>query len=75
MSIDPSQDLIEVAECVVDDSSETIERLYSQRKLHRADDRDAIRWQENGSEFWAVVVAPWVLVQEINPPGSAPVGS
>lgn len=62
--VDPAEDLIEVAECLVKDSSDTVERLYSQGKLHRAEDDDAIRWQENSSEFWAVVVAPWVLVQE-----------
>ena len=33
--------------------------------LHRAMDEDAIRWETEKSEFWAVVVAPWVLVQEI----------
>jgi hypothetical protein len=64
ISVDPTEDLIEVAECLVKDSSDIVERLYLQGKLHRADDDDAIRWQEHSSEFWAVVVAPWVLVQE-----------
>lgn len=67
--IDTSQDLVQVAECLVHDSRETIEQLFLQGNLHRADDDDAIRWQENGAEFWAVVVAPWVLVQEVDPAG------
>jgi hypothetical protein len=67
--VDPSEDLVEVAECLVRDSSATVEQLYFQGKLHRAADDDAIRWQESNSEFWAVVVAPWVLVQECNQNG------
>ena len=74
ISIDPSQDLVEVAECLVKDSSDTVERLFQQGKLHRADDVDAIRWHESDSEFWAVVVAPWVLVQEIETASSAESG-
>lgn len=70
ISVDQSEDLIDVAECLVKDSSYTVEKLYSQGKLHRADDVDAIRWQKNSSEFWAVVVAPWVLVQECDLKGS-----
>jgi len=65
--VDPSEDLVEVAECLVKDSRDILEQLLLQGKLHRAADVDAIRWQENDAEFWAVVVAPWVLVQELNP--------
>lgn len=65
ISIHPTEDLVEVAECLVRDSANTVDRLFQQGKLHRANDVDAMRWHECGSEFWAVVVAPWVLVQEI----------
>ena len=64
--VQPGQDLISVAESLVNDSSGDIEQLHQQNKLHRADDHDAVRWQEKQSGFWAVVVAPWVLVQEIS---------
>ena len=59
------EDLIAVARLIVADRAEEIERLYSTRRLHRAQDDDARRWQEHETELWAVVVAPWVLVQEI----------
>lgn len=58
------KDLLRVAESLVQDRSEEVARLHEQGLLHRARDEDAIRWQQQGTEFWAVVVAPWVLVQE-----------
>jgi len=29
-------------------------------------DDEAIRWSENKSSFWSVVIAPWILIQENN---------
>ena len=60
----PGEDLVAVAELLIDDNSKRLEKLYEDGLLHRALDEDAIRWQEENTEFWAVVVAPWVLVQE-----------
>lgn len=60
------EDLITVAESLVNDLSDEVGRLQQEEKLHRAVDHDAIRWQRDQSDFWAVVVAPWVLVQEIS---------
>ena len=59
------EDLVAVAEAFVADRSAEIERLYAAGRLHRARDEDAQRWQDEDARFWAVVVAPWVLVQEI----------
>ncbi len=59
------EDLLQVAEILIDDDAKSVESLYETGLLWRARDEDAMRWQENGTEFWAVVVAPWVLVQEI----------
>lgn len=62
----PGEDLVAIAESMVGDNQAVINRLYEEGKLRRALDDDARRWHENNSRFWAVVVAPWVLVQEIN---------
>ena len=59
------EDLVAVAETLISDDTGNIERLHAEGRLHRALDEDAMRWQEEGTEFWAVVVAPWVLVQEV----------
>jgi hypothetical protein len=63
--VSSGQDLLEVAESLIQDRASDVENMYEQGLLRRALDDDAIGWQEKGSEFWAVVVAPWVLVQEI----------
>jgi hypothetical protein len=65
----PGEDLVEIAECFVADRAEAIGRLYAEGRLHRAADDDARRWQADDARFWAVVVAPWVLVQETTGPG------
>ena len=58
------EDLVAVAEMLIGDEAEKVDKLYEDGLLHRAQDEDAMRWQEENTEFWAVVVAPWVLVQE-----------
>ena len=62
--LEEGEDLLAVAEILIDDDAETVKRLYEEGRLRRALDEDARRWQEENTEFWAVVVAPWLLVQE-----------
>jgi len=57
-------DLIEVAERFAADDQTQVATWIEQEKISRAMDDDARRWHENSTEFWSVVVAPWVLVQE-----------
>ena len=61
----PELDLLEIAEHLCDDKANEIERLISEHKIIRATDEHARHWVETDPVFWAVVVAPWVLVQEI----------
>jgi hypothetical protein len=63
--VSPGEDLLLIAEALVRDQADEIDRLYKFGRLHRATDEDAIRWEEESTQFWAVVVAPWVLVQEL----------
>lgn len=63
-------DLIEVAMCFAEDEKEAIERWLTSGELSRAEQDDARRWSEEDPLFWAVVVAPWVLAQEIETPES-----
>jgi len=58
-------DLIEVAIKLNEDDKQQFEAWVNRRQVWRANDEDAILWQENTPEFWSVVVAPWVLVQAI----------
>ena len=68
----PGEDLVTVAESMVGDNQAAINQLNEQGRLRRAQDDDARRWTEENSRFWAVVVAPWVLVQEISDEAPSP---
>ena len=61
-------DLVEVAICFVEDNKEPIERWLTSGELERAIAEDARRWSDEDPLFWAMVVAPWILVQEIELP-------
>ena len=58
-------DLVATAKAVSEDDKNYIEELTKNGTLIRAHDEHARRWQQTDPVFWAVVVAPWVLVQEI----------
>jgi len=58
-------DLIDVAVKLSDDNAKVIEQLIDTGDIVRAHDDHARSWVEKEPSFWAVVVSPWVLVQEI----------
>ncbi len=64
--VDPSLDLIDVAVKFCADDKAQFETWSNAGLVHRALDEDARRWNVNSSRFWSCVVAPWILVQEIN---------
>ncbi|HEY0634313.1 MAG TPA: DUF2288 family protein [Gammaproteobacteria bacterium] len=58
-------DLVEVATRMSMDDGETVNQWLAAEQIRRASEADARRWVESDAQFWAVVVAPWVVVQEI----------
>lgn len=58
-------DLIEVAVKFTEDDTQQFEAWLAEKLVWRAQDEDAQRWHDAKTEFWSVVVAPWVLVQAI----------
>lgn len=58
-------DLVEVAARMARDDAEAIRRWMADGTLARATEDDARAWTERRPLFWAVVAAPWVLVQEV----------
>jgi len=62
--IDAKLDLIDVSSKFVNDNKQAIENWMGGNKINRATDENAKQWLENKADFWAVVVPPWVLVQE-----------
>lgn len=65
VKVDARLDLVEVAASLVRDDSEAVRNWMADGTLARATDADARTWGESRPVFWAVVAAPWVLVQEI----------
>jgi hypothetical protein len=65
VKIDPQLDLVRVAVAVVSDDKRAVSDWMASGQLQHADDADARRWTEQSTVFWAVVAAPWVLVQEL----------
>lgn len=65
ISVAPGLDLVEVALSIARDDKPAIEAWLAANRIKRADSEDALDWHQRDARFWAVVTAPWVLVQEI----------
>lgn len=57
-------DLVEVGHSFATDDSQRVESWLENSLLARASDDDARDWTQREPEFWTLVAAPWVLVQE-----------
>ena len=63
--IDSALDLVEVAQALIDDDSARVNVWMQNNQLSSASDQQAADWHErNPDTLWAVVIRPWVLVQE-----------
>ncbi len=62
--VDSELDLIETAAKMIQDEKGTVEKWLAQGLILQATTDDARRWNETDPDLWAVVVAPWILVQE-----------
>jgi hypothetical protein len=65
IKVDCSLDLVEVAACVAEDNHAAVEAWMKEGRMCHPSMEDAKDWVERQPDFWAVVVAPWVLVQEV----------
>jgi hypothetical protein len=63
----PELDLVEVATCLANDDKAATEQWLTARQLEHLDMSTARDWSHRDPELWAVVVAPWVVVQERRP--------
>ncbi len=70
IKVEQGLDLVEVAMSFAEDNKESVERWLTSGEVERVMEEDARRWNEEDPLFWATVVAPWVLVQEVEVPDS-----
>lgn len=65
LEVDASLDLVEVAQALIDDNSAAVKGWMQQNLLTSLADARAADWnQRDPDTLWAVVIRPWVLVQE-----------
>ena len=63
--VDSSLDLISVAAEIHNDAAEKVDALIQQGLVGPVSDQQALDWFEKEAEVWALVIRPWVLVQDI----------
>lgn len=64
LQVDDSLDLIDVGYQLSVDNKSAIEAWVEQGVLGAVSDEQAQSWVTDNRDLWAVVVRPWVLVQE-----------
>ncbi|MRH79167.1 DUF2288 family protein [Spiribacter sp. C176] len=64
MRVASDLDLVAVAAAFVRDDEAAVMDWMSTRRVWRASTEDAQDWHQRDPDLWAVVAAPWVLVQE-----------
>jgi len=62
--VDAGMDLVTVAESMAEDDCEQFQRWMDDGVVGRLSDTRAREFSERRPDLWAVVVAPWILVQE-----------
>ncbi|MDH5190571.1 MAG: DUF2288 domain-containing protein [Gammaproteobacteria bacterium] len=64
ISVAPDLDLVEVAFQMSQDNKQQIEAWMAEGKVGQVSDVQARTWYESDAQLWALVVRPWVLVQD-----------
>lgn len=64
IAVDASLDLLEVANTLVQDDASCLKAWMEVGKVDVVSDHQAAQWFEQDALVWAVVIKPWVLVQQ-----------
>ena len=64
---EPGLDLLTAAVALAEDDRAQVAAWLDSQLLHRASEDEARAWAGENPVFWAVVVAPWVVVQVVVP--------
>lgn len=64
MRVSAGLDLVEVAYALERDDLEQVRHWTERRQLEPVSDDQARKWVGDEASLWAVVIKPWVLVQE-----------
>ena len=64
IQVDAALDLVAIATALAQDDTASFKQWVESTQVQHLPDEIAKRWAEDDRHLWAVVVAPWVLVQE-----------
>lgn len=64
ISVAPTLDLIEVAFAFSRNQKEQVATWLQSGEVSRTTEQQAQQWYQVTAELWAVVISPWVLVQD-----------
>ena len=64
VEVSPELDLIEVAYQMHSDNKIQFKQWLEHGLVEKVSDERALAWLNSDAELWAVVVSPWVLVQD-----------
>ncbi|WP_202369486.1 DUF2288 domain-containing protein [Pseudomonas sp. MWU318] len=62
--VDPALDLIAAAEAVASDDGQKVAAWLTEDKVAKLSETRALDIFERDPQLWAVVVSPWILIQE-----------
>lgn len=64
VSVSSKLDLVEVAYQMSVDNKEQVAHWLASGEIAKATDEQAAAWYAADADMWAVVISPWVLVQQ-----------
>lgn len=64
IQVDPDLDLVEVALEMARDNTGLISKWMTENKLTSVSSQQAQKWHEKNLSVWAVIIKPWILVQD-----------
>ncbi len=64
LGVGPGADLIKVAIALNEDNAQQIQTWLTDESVFEVADQQALEWYENQTVLWALVIPPFVLVQE-----------
>ena len=67
ISVAPSFDLIKVAIALHRDDTTQVKQWLAEKLVTEVNDTQAQRWYDEKTSVWALVIPPFVLVQETKP--------
>lgn len=65
IAVSADLDLVEVAFQMSEDNKKQVAQWLSESRIDMVADAQALAWYEADADVWAVVVSPYVLVQEV----------